>query len=226
MANQTDPPKQGAGDVAHAAIKAGLSAIPVLGGTAAELFQLAIQPPLECRRTKWMAAVGEKLRELEEQGVILEELAENEEFVSAVMQASSIALRTHQQEKLDALRNAVLNTAMGEAPDEALQHMFFHWVDSFSALHLRILKVFQVPQPQSGHVTGSLRVVLEASIPELRNQRHIYDQIWKELYASGLVNTDGLHAMMTGMGLTEKRTSQLGDAFLQFINDPTSGDAR
>jgi len=226
MANPTDPPNRSAGDVVHATAKAGLSAIPILGGTAAELFQLVIQPPLERRRTKWMAAVGEKLRKLEEQGVNLEELTKNEEFVSAVMQASSIALRTHQQEKLDALRNAVLNTAVGQAPDDALQHMFFHWVDSFSPLHLRILKVFQAPNPGPGHSMGSLRSVLEASIPELRNQRHIYDQIWSELHASGLVNTDSLHAMMTDMGLTERRTSQLGDAFLRFISEPTSNNAR
>ena len=198
--------------------------MPVFGGSAAELFQLVIQPPLERRRVAWMVAVGEKLRELEARGEELGELSENEEFVSAVMQASYIALRTHQQEKLEALRNAVLNTAVGQAPDEALQHMFFHWVDSFSALHLRILKVFLAPSPEPGHMTGSLRAVLEASVPELRNQRHIYDQIWKELYASGLVNTEGLHAMMTETGLRERRTSKLGDAFLQFISDPTSGD--
>lgn len=226
MTNPLDTPNRSTGDVVHAAVRAGLSAIPVLGGTAAELFQLVIQPPLERRRVEWMAAVGEKLRELEEQGANLEELAKNEEFISAVMQASSIALRTHQQEKLDALRNAVLNTAVGEAPDESLQHMFFHWVDSFSALHLRVLNVFQAPKADPGHITGSLRAVLEASIPELRNQRHIYDQIWKELFASGLVNTENLHAMMTGTGLAEKRTSPLGDAFLQFINEPTSGNAR
>jgi hypothetical protein len=226
MANPVDPPKQDTSDVVHAVIKAGLSAIPVLGGTTAELFQLVIQPPLERRRVKWMTAVGEKLCELEKQGVNLDELAKSEEFVSAVMQASSIALRTHQQEKLDALRNAVLNTAVGQAPDEALQHMFLHWIDSFSALHLRILKIFFTPSPEPGHSTGSLRSVVEASIPELRNQRHIYDQICKELYASGLVNTEGLHAMMTSRGLMEKRTSPLGDAFLQFVNDPTSGDAR
>lgn len=220
MANQLDPPNRSGGDVAHAAVKAGLSAIPVLGGTAAEIFQFVIQPPLERRRVEWMAAVGEKLRELEERGVNLEELSKNEEFVSAAMQASNIALRTHQQEKLDALRNAVLNIAVGQAPDDALQHMFFRWVDSFSPLHLRILKFFQAPEPQPGVSMGGLSSVLEARMPDLRGQRLVYDQIWKDLYAGGLVNTDGLHAIMSETGLRERRTSPLGDAFLRFISDP------
>ncbi len=48
MANKNlQVPKRAKGDVAHAVTKAGLSAIPVLGGAAAELFQNVIQPPLE-----------------------------------------------------------------------------------------------------------------------------------------------------------------------------------
>lgn len=226
MTNPIEPPKQSKGDLVHAATKAGLSAIPVLGGAAAELFQLVIQPPLERRRTEWMAAIGEKLQNLEDNGLKLERLAENEEFITAAMHASNIALRTHQQEKLDALRNAVLNVAVGQAPDAALQHMFFRWIDSLSPLHLRMLKFFQAPNPQPGLSMGGLSSVLEHNMPELRGQRHIYDQVWKDLYANGLVNTDSLHVMMSGNGLVQKRTSELGDAFIRFIADPVATDAR
>ena len=116
-------PIQSKGDVAHTLAKAGLSAIPVVGGPAVELFQYLIQPPLEKRRGEWMAQVGEKLQELEAKGLKLDELQKNEEFVSAVMHASQIALRTHQAAKLDALRNAIINVAKGQAPDEALPQL-------------------------------------------------------------------------------------------------------
>jgi hypothetical protein len=222
MANSIEPPKQSKGDVIHAAAKAGLSAVPVLGGAAAEIFQLVIQPPLEHRRAEWMAAIGEKLHELEDNGVKLDQLSENEEFITAAMHASNIALRTHQQEKLVALRNAVLNVAVGQAPDDALQHMFFRWVDSLSPLHLRMLRFFQAPTPQPGVSMGGLSSVLEHKMPELRGQRHIYDQAWKDLYGSGLVNTDSLHVTMSGNGLGQKRTSDLGDAFIQFITSPAA----
>jgi len=75
-------PKRMKGDAAHAIAKAGLLAVPVIGGSAAELFQNVIQPPLEKRRTEWMVQVGEKLQELEENGLKIDELQENEEFIS------------------------------------------------------------------------------------------------------------------------------------------------
>ena len=65
-------PKRTGGDAAHAVVKAGLSAVPVVGGTAVELFQYVVQPPLEKRREKWMTDVGEKLHELESNGLKLE----------------------------------------------------------------------------------------------------------------------------------------------------------
>jgi hypothetical protein len=210
-------PKQSKGDAAHALAKAGLSAIPVVGGPAVELFQYVVQPPLEKRREAWMAEVGEKLRELESQGLKLENLQTNEQFVSAVMYASQVALRTHQAAKLSALRNAILNVAKGQAPEEAIQHLFFNFVDSLTELHLQILKVFQSPTPPPSMSMGGLSKVLEHNIPELHNRREIYDQFWKDLYSRGLVNTDGLHVTMSEAGLGQKRTTGLGDSFLNFI---------
>jgi hypothetical protein len=102
-----EAPKQSKGDVAHSIVKAGLSSVPVIGSAAAELFQNVVQPPLEKRRIQWMDQVGKKLTELEENGLKLEELQENEQFISAAMHASQIALRNHQSEKLESLRNAL-----------------------------------------------------------------------------------------------------------------------
>lgn len=220
MADKLQEPNRNKTDVAHAVVKAGLSAIPVVGGPAAELFQTVIQPPLEKRRAEWMAQVGEKLNELEDDGLKLEDLQENEEFISAVMHASQIALRTHQNEKLDALQNAILNVAKGQGPDEALQNVFLNLVDSYSELHLRILKLFQSPTPPPGMSMGGLSNVLEHNIPELNGRREMYDQLWKDLYSRGLVSTEGLHVTMTGHGLGEKRTTETGDAFLRFIEEP------
>ena len=214
-------PKQSKGDVAHAIAKAGLSAIPVVGGPAAELLQLLIQPPIEKRRTEWMSQVGEALRELEAKGLKLEDLQNNEQFVSAVMHASQVALRTHQAAKLAALRNAILNVAQGQAPEEALQHVFLNLVDSFTELHLRVLKVFQSPSPPQNMSMGGLSHVLEHNIPEVRGRRELYDQLWKDLFSRGLVNTDTLHVTMSGHGLAQKRTTGIGDAFLKFIEEPS-----
>lgn len=215
-----DPPAPSRGDVAHAVVKAGLSALPIVGGPAVELFQHLVQPPLDRRRSEWMDSVGEKLIELEERGIDIEVLGQSEEFISAVMHASHVALRTHQEEKLDALRNAILNVATGQSPNEALEHMFFDWIDSLSVLHIKMLKLFQNPTPPPNMSMGGLSSVLEYNMPELRGHTPIYTQVWKDLYMRGLTNTDGMNVTMSGQGLAAKRTSEIGDEFLRFISEP------
>jgi hypothetical protein len=212
------PPKKSKGDAVHTVARAGLSALPVIGGPAVELLQAVIQPPLEKRREAWMEDVGTKLHELEERGLKIEDLQNNEQFISAVLYASQLALRTHRQEKLDALRNAVLNIASGQAPEEALQHIFLNMVDSLTVLHIQVLKVFQAPNPPEHMSMGGLSNVLEHSMPALRGRRGLYDQIWKDLFTRGLVNTEHLHMTMTGSGLASKRTTELADMFLDFIS--------
>lgn len=217
--NKFDVPTGSKGDATYALTKAGLSIIPVVGGPAAELFQYIIQPPLEKRREIWMTEVGEKLRDLEEKGLRLENLQNNEQFISAVMYASQVALRTHQAGKLAALRNALVNVAKDQAPEEAVQHLFFSFVDTFTELHLKILMVFQSPSPPPGMSMGGLGNVLEFNLPEMRGHRELYDQFWKDLYSRGLVNTDSLHITMSGAGLAERRTTGLGNKFLKFITE-------
>lgn len=220
VGGKLEPPKVTEGDTAHMIAKAGLSVIPVVGGPAAELFQYLVQPPLERRRIDWMNTVGEKLQELENRGVNIEELGQKEEFISAVMHASQIALRTHRNEKKEALRNAVFNVAAGQSPGEALEQMFFDWIDSLSVLHLQILRLFQKPTPPPGMSMGGLSSVLEYNMPQLGGQANIYNQVWKDLYSRGLVNTEGMNVTMTVQGLASKRTSEIGDAFLRFVSEP------
>ena len=219
-ADVPDTPASSKGDIAHSLAKAGLSLMPIAGGPAVELFQLMVQPPLEKRRNEWMQAVGEKLQELESKGLNLQDLQQNEEFITAVMHATQAAMRTHIASKRDALRNAILNVATGQAPDETVQHILLEFVDTLTEMHLRILKVFHAPNPPSGMSMGGLSNVLEYNIPELRNRRKIYDQLWKDLYVRGLVNTEQLHITMSGSGLSQRKTTGLGEALLQFITEP------
>lgn len=213
------PPASSRSDVVHAVARAGLSAIPVVGGAAVELFQHIVQPPLERRRKDWMEAVGEKLVELEQRGVDIDALQRNERFISTVMHASQLALRTHQKEKLAALRNVIANAARGQSPEEALEHMFLDFIDSLSDLHVRILRLFQAPRPPPNMSMGGLSDVLEHNMPELRGRRDLYDQFWRDLQSRGLVSTGGLHTTMSGSGLGQKQTTGLGDQFLSFISD-------
>ena len=65
---------------------------------------------------------------------------EYENFMTTVTYATIIALRNHQAEKLETLRNAVLNTALSPIVEEDLQHIFLNYIDELTLWHLRVLK--------------------------------------------------------------------------------------
>jgi hypothetical protein len=227
--NKYKPPKAGPGDAGYAIVKAGISMLPIAGAPASELFGLIVTPPLEKRRLEWMEKVGAGLKNLEQKmGVVLEELQDNNKFIDAAMDATQIAIRTSQTEKLEALRNALLNAALPKSPEDSIQKMFFSFIDIFTVFHIKILELFQNPQkwfekysvPFPKLHMGALNHLLENAFPVLKNKREFYDLVWKDLYLRGLVSTEGLHTMMTGSGVEAKRTTEMGDSFLNFISDP------
>jgi hypothetical protein len=228
MANTNEPPLKTGADIAHTIAKAGLSTLPIVGGPAAELFAAIVQPPIERRRDEWMRSVGQLLSELQIKGVDIETLKNNEQFIDTVLQATQVALRNHQERKRSALRNAIANSAVGRTPNDMTRQMFLRYIDEFTEEHLMILELFADPpgwfarhgNPFPNLSMGGLSHILENAFPVLQNARPLYDQIWKDLYQRGLVNTEGLHAMMTGNGLTASRVSDFGERFLAFIRTP------
>ena len=228
--DETIPPKAGISDVAHTVVKTGLSAIPMVGGPAAELFAALIVLPLSRRRDKWVQSIADGLKALEEkiQDFALESVQNNEAFATTAMYATQVALRNHHEEKLEALRNAVLNVASGNAPDDDLQLIFLNLIDSLTPWHLRMLCFFQDPIAygkarginHSDLYTGSISQTLEQTFPELRGQRAFYDQIAKDLFARGRIGIESLHTMMTASGVLSKRSTEMGDRFVAFITSP------
>lgn len=223
-------PKLNKSDIAHKIVKAGLSAIPLAGGPAAELFNAIISPPLAKRRDKWIESIAEGLKELEEKidGFKIESLQNNEMFITTVMHATQVAIRNHQKEKLEALRNAVLNSTSPNAPEEDLQLMFLNWVDELTPWYLRILKFFENPiEWGKGHgITypdlefGSPAHALTHAFPELRGQDNFYAQIIKDLYSRGLMSIESLSVTMTKQGIFASRVTEIGKQFIQFITSP------
>lgn len=228
MADIPGEPKRSAADVAYAVIKAGVSAVPVAGGPAAELLGLIFGPPLEKRRDRWIDELASAVKEVQGkiEDLTPEKLSANEAFVTTAMRASEIAIRTHEEDKLDALRNAVVNTALPDAPNDTLQQIFLNYVDSLTAWHLRILAFFDDPADwgRKHNVRypdwqmGAPSAVLECAMPELRGQRGFYDLIVNDLEQRGLKSGGGLHTTMTASGMLSPRIAPLGKEFLNFIS--------
>jgi hypothetical protein len=221
--------KNSIGDHVHTIVKTGLSALPFgVGGVAAELFSFLIEPPISKRRDKWLVQLAEGLEELrhKQPGFDLDSLRENEIFITSVLHATQAAIRNHHEEKLLALRNTVLNSAIQVELDESMQLMFINMIDTMTPWHLKILLYFQDPaewfvrNQKEIPNAGTPSQALEAAFTELRGRRSFYDIIIKDLNNQGLLNIDSLHVMMTSHGTIAKRTSPFGDSFVSYVSSP------
>jgi len=227
---QQEKPKKSASDVVHALTKASISQIPIAGAPAAEIFALVVTPPYERRRDEWIESIGNGLKEIAEkvEGFKIEELSNNKTFITTVTHASQAAIRNHQKEKLEALRNAVLNAALPNAPEEDLQLMFLAYVDSHTTWHLAILKFLDNPKEwgEKHGITypnwggGGANAALEHAFSDLRGKRELYDVFIRDLHSRGLINTENLHVSGTGESILTSRTSTMGKQFLNFISSP------
>ena len=130
-----------------AVIKGTLGSIPILGGALAEELGLVLASPLSHRRDDWFTDLARRLHQLEGRvdGFHFEDLRKNEAFVSATIQATQAALRTHQREKLEALRTAVVNVALGKEANPNRQQQFLTLIDRFTAEHLSVLRFLDDP---------------------------------------------------------------------------------
>jgi len=173
--------------------------------------------------------VGEALRRLEaEKKISLEDIQKDETFIDTVMHASQAAMRSSHDEKRRALLNGILNSALPDPPDESLRQVLVNLVDTLTVWHIRILSLFHGPEAWAAKrgltfpdlSMGGLSAVIENCFPELRGRRDFYDTVWRDLFTRGLVSTESVHGMMTGQGLRAKRTTDLGDRFLRFIQEP------
>ena len=218
----TKKPEFNGKDAVHVVVKAGLSALPVVGGPASELFSLVVTPSLEKRRDKWIEAIGEALKALEArvEGFKIENLKDNEAFVSVLMHSSQAAIRNHEKEKLDAFRNAVLNAALPNTPEEDLQYMFLNIVDSFIATHLKLLKRLD-----------KLALIRATEVPRsfffhLKDQQDLCNQIFRDLRSHGLTHLGSpWEGLPTGIHMQEgQNVTDLGKKFLAFIASPLEGE--
>jgi hypothetical protein len=223
--------KPTSGDFLHAGLRGVIGMVPLIGAPAVELLSLLVASPLEKRREAWLKALGERLIVLEkEEKINLQNLQNNDQFINIVIEATQISIKTSEKEKLKHLKNAIINTAIGQAPDEVKSQIFLSLLDRFTGWHIKILHFFQNPiewykghsRGVHYHIGGSLMKVIKEAFPELQSQNDLLELIWDDLSRAGMHRSTGLMTMLSNESL-EKRTTPLADEFLRFIqNDQTS----
>ncbi|MDH5525544.1 MAG: hypothetical protein OEY01_16360 [Desulfobulbaceae bacterium] len=197
-------------NLVHTIIKSGLGAIPFGGQAAIELFEYIVTPPILKRRNDWEENVGRRLAALEAEKILdIDQLCENNVFINTLLHASHIAIRTNQQERLRALENAVVNSALPDAPDEIFQQIHLNLVETLTTLHVAILGRFE------GIIFGPTapKEILKKEFPEMERNGDLYMHIWHDLITKKLI-TDRAD---NRLGYSISRT-KLGHGFIDFIS--------
>ena len=236
-------------DVAQALIRAGVSLVPG-GGAINELLNLVIVPAAAERQQRWLEALDHDLSRFRErvEGFAFETLQQREDFTSSFFRAWRIAATTHREEKLEALRNAVLNVAIGKVPDDDTQALFFSLIDAYTPWHLRILAFLNDPEQWTrAHERGAFRELprkarsigdmsftqcAEGVFPELHGHTNLCQRVERDLDWDGLVHraptgvrrfTESVQRMLNGISLEGWVTEVLTDhgrSFLRFVSEP------
>jgi len=189
--------------------------VPVVGGSAAELFALIVAPPLEKRRDEWLRDLADVVKKVEQRqpGLTPEELSRNDAFISTTLQASQIALRTHHAEKRECLKNALFHIATDKSSDEETQAFFLALVDVFTVAHIELLRLFR-----------NRATFPQERFRALDANRNLTDPIVLDLNARGLLNDprafaarmrEPLHSFVSDPW----NLSNLGVRFLAFISE-------
>jgi hypothetical protein len=209
------------------AADAGIAAIPMVGGTAQILIDGVITPSLIRRRDKWFEKLGNVLEDLQVrlEGFDVRDLAGNEEFVSGVMQASRIAMMTHEEEKLEFLRNCLANLAVA-SPGDLLAARFLRFVDELSPEHFLVLTYASDPRgwyQRKGlrhdqiSIGAAMQVLRGANLPVTGPQLSL---VLGDLDRAGLAVTASLNTMATGQGMWQAFATDLGTQLVAFIQRP------
>ena len=207
-----EPPKPTLRDKACALVESAASLVPVpyLGESVSILTEL-IGPPIRKREMEWREEVGKGLRELEaSQLCVFEQLQENNVFIDTLIRALQAARCTGNRKKREALRNAVLNAASPQAPDEVIQAIFIGLIAEFTEYHLVILQ----------RLSLNNRNAYEGIASGLSERESIIRSIVGDLEDHQLINVVGRSAMGERGVVVVDGLSELGTKFLSFIASP------
>jgi hypothetical protein len=219
-------PEPTAADVAQGTARAALAGIPAFGGSITEVLSMVLAPAVARRRDTWFKELADALEEAERKidGFRVENLTQDEAFVSAVIEATRSAISTQKDEKRVLLRNALLNIATGRAPGEDKQHIYLRLIDEFTPSHVKALKLIwrgsegknlwemtktSFPKPRN---YGN---AIQRIVPELMGQESLVHLILVDLRNRGFSNLSGPEVMFPHAGAAPITDS--GIEFLRFV---------
>ncbi len=148
----------------------------------------------------------------------------HENDTRAIVSASRIAIGTHLEEKLEALKHCLTHMVLGEDNGAFLDLVFIRFIDELTPEHFLVLSYFEDPKawfeargtPLPNLYMGSPKSLWEtAGLPVAGVA---LDIIVRDLSDRGLANTTALSTTMTGEGVFQSMITDLGRRILVFIS--------
>jgi hypothetical protein len=210
------------------ASRALLAAIPIIGSPLTEVLSMILAPPVSNRRDEWFRELADGLGQLEGkfEEFKLENLQNNERFISSVIQATQAAIATHHPDKRAMLRTALLNSALGRVPKEELEEAFIAAVNALSPSHIKILNFYWkglellmaagLWNQLNPYALGNYATAIGALYPDMKGRDDFLSYLMTDLRNRGFatIARPG-DAFPQSPGITG-----MGVAFLRFILEP------
>ena len=127
---------------------------------------------------------------------------------SRFLQATQSAIRNNQREKIEALENAVINSALPDAPGEVYQQIYLALIDDLSTMHVRVL------QETSGIIVNTdEQEFLSKVFTDFPQQKELYLHVWNDLLGKQLIRV-----FKTATHSLNISRTKLGHGFVSFIS--------
>lgn len=219
----TPPPVSTAGDKAIGVALAVLGEFPG-GSTVVGLLQEIFGVPYSRRHDAWLRRMYELLVDLQARGVDVGHLGDRPEFVTAVHDATRIALGEHLEEKLDLLKAVLFNAAI-KNPDptsDLWTLRYLRWIDELEPVHITILAFGVDPRcwleahgkPTQDFLTGPRRAVFDQA--EWPYATDVIDLVLEDLARLQLGSPGS--GMVTGQAMYDPWISARGRRFLDWLS--------
>lgn len=224
--------------------------LPIPGSSqAAELWGV-FGPTMEKRQNKWLIFLHQGFEELSHkvEGLSWKSLIDDPQFFDVMLGASRVALQTHQEKKLDALRNTVLNTVLHKTLSEDKQMMFISYVDDLTPSHLQVLSFLNATKEWAiRHNPWLLESpgfpfygaeLIERAFPEFKGEQEMCASLIQDLITRSLlkpevntttlyllqgeiVNPNSAHALGADIAKCRRElVTKSGKEFLAYISFP------
>lgn len=178
-----------------------------------------------------MVEVGRALDDIHRKYSLLSEsLQDDERFISFLYQATILALKNHQRQKITALRNAIVSAAKPEQVSEDVAFQFLRYIDELSTTHLSMLACLDKHGGQFArmkkleHAYREFQSYLGSAIERAAFRSFLHDLDARFLIRIGDLQDFSEYASRESFLLVDKaekrplEVTTLGRSFLSFIN--------